>query len=93
MKEIQESLEKLEVSDDEKDKRTFKNKNTISLQSLQNKYNLPIAKNISKKNRNISNKSLLKTKNEIEFFKKADSNLKALNSPLNHSKLFIYFIR
>lgn len=60
---------------------------------MQNKYNFPNAKNITKKNRT-SSKSL-KTKNENEISKNAHSNSKALNYYLNNSNLkanylFIY---
>lgn len=80
MKEIQESLEKIEISNQEIDKKILANKNI----SLQNKFYFANEKNISKKNRN-SSKSL-KTKNENEFSKLVDLNAKTNNLHLNKSK-------
>ena len=80
LKEIQESLKKIEISDEEIDKNLHKNKNI----SLQNKFNFPSAKNPIKKNR-VSNKNL-KNKSENTFSKLAEYNLKAINFPLNNSK-------
>jgi len=80
LKEIQESLEKIEISNHEIDKKIIANKNI----SLQNKFNFTNEKNISKKNRT-SSKSL-KTKNENEFAKSLELNAKANHLALNKSK-------